>query len=129
MELELLTPLESARFDGVEGVTAGGFDGPFTVLPRHADYAAAIRPSILSFRVNGHEVFFGVDEGVLTKSGPRVVVSVRQAVKGSSLSDLKAQLAEERKSITNEERKARSALASLEGGLAKLMVELRKNDG
>ncbi|MDR3126510.1 MAG: hypothetical protein LBT92_02670 [Rickettsiales bacterium] len=129
MDLELLTPLDAERFGGVERISVEGFDGPFSILPRHADYAAAVRPSVLSFSVGGKDVFFGVDEGVLTKSGPHVVVSVRRAVKGSSLADLKARLAEEKKSVTNEEKRARSALASLHGGMAKLIAELRSENG
>ncbi|MDR1008991.1 MAG: F0F1 ATP synthase subunit epsilon [Rickettsiales bacterium] len=125
IELEIITPASITRVPNVSAVYAEGADGPFTVLPRHADYAACLVPSVFSYKSGGKEVFFGLDEGVLTKVASKVAVSTRRAIAGTSLSDLKRRVAEEFRHEGEEEKKTRGALAALEGNIAKLFVELK----
>ena len=125
MELELVTPLEKTHIKGVDKVMAEGPDGMFTILPRHANYATSLSASILSYKAEDTDGFWGVDEGVLTKTGGKVVASVRQAIKGASLDDLKAQIEKEFKMLDDEEKKARTALASLQLNISKMIAELR----
>ena len=56
--------------------------GSFGLLPHRLDCVAALMPGILSFETEGAgEVFLAVDEGVLVKTGPEVLVSVRRALR------------------------------------------------
>ncbi|MDR2099110.1 MAG: F0F1 ATP synthase subunit epsilon [Rickettsiales bacterium] len=126
MELEIITPLEIVRVDGVDSVSAEGLEGGFTILPRHGDYVSALSVSIFSFRRGREEVFFGLDEGVLTKVGRKVAVSAHAAVRGKSLSDLRREMERHERELDEGEIKTKMALASLEGGIAHLMLELKE---
>jgi len=125
MELEITTPMETTYAAGISAIYAEGANGPFTILPRHADYAACLAPSILLYRAGGRETFWGLDEGVLTKVGSKVCVSCRRAMTGASLAELKRRIDDEFKLESEEEKKTRGVLAALEGNIAKLFAELR----
>jgi F-type H+-transporting ATPase subunit epsilon len=126
MELEIITPLGVEKFDGVLAVRAEGAEGNFTILPRHADYASYVEPSVFTLERPGGEEYFGIDEGVLVKCGKKVSLSVRQAVGGDSLSDLKARVLAEFKNIDDGEKRARRALAQLGGNIARLILDLKE---
>jgi F-type H+-transporting ATPase subunit epsilon len=126
MELEIITPVEILDFSEVSAIHAEGAEGCFTILPRHADYVSSVAPSIFAFECAEGERYFGVDGGVLVKTGGKVRVSVRHAVRGGSLEDLRERMSVEFRRIDDGEKKARRALASLGSGIAKLMVELKE---
>lgn len=126
MELEIITPLGIERFGEVLAIHAEGFEGNFTILPRHADYVSYIGPSIFAFSRRGGDEYFGLDDGVLVKCGRKVSLSVRHAISGKSLPELKARVSGEFKNIDEGERKARRAMAELGGGIAKLILDLKE---
>ena len=53
--------------------------------------------------------------------------SIRHAIKGKDLSDLKKQMEISLKETDEEDKKTRTALASLEGNIAKLIQDLGNN--
>jgi F-type H+-transporting ATPase subunit epsilon len=126
IEVEIITPLGIERVDGVLAVHAEGSEGNFTLLPRHADYVSSLAASLLSLRRPGGVEYWGVDEGALVKVNKSVRVSVRHAIRGSDLRELRERVRREFKEIDGDERKARSALASLGSGIARLMLDLRE---
>jgi F0F1-type ATP synthase epsilon subunit len=70
-------------------VVAEAQNGSFGLLPRHVDFVAALVPGILTLTSEeGEDTFLAVDEGVLVKHGPEVLVStwnaVRRGAKGPS---------------------------------------------
>ena len=65
------------------------------VYPR-LDCAAALVPGILTYETLADgEVFVAVDEGVLIKTGPEVLVSVRRALGGKDLGQLREAVTKE----------------------------------
>ena len=65
-------------------------NGFYSLLPRHVDFLAALAPGILSWTTpEGREEFAAVDEGVLVKYGPEVLVSTGNAVGGVDLGQLR----------------------------------------
>jgi len=68
----------------VSRVVAETRAGSFGLLPRRLDCVAALTPGILVFETGAEgESYVAVDEGVLIKTGPNVIVSVRRAIAGS----------------------------------------------
>jgi len=57
-----------------------------------------------------------VDEGVLVKTGPEVLVSVRRALTGTDLGQLRDSVEREFLSLDEREQSVRSAMAKLEAG-------------
>jgi F-type H+-transporting ATPase subunit epsilon len=65
--------------------------GPFGLLPHRLDCTAALSPGILVYHTRGAgEAYLAVDQGVLIKTGPQVVISVRNAIGGQDLGQLRA---------------------------------------
>ncbi len=118
MNLKLLLPFKvfMQRTD-VSRVIAQTREGSFGILPRRLDCVAALVPGILIFETPADgEVFVAVDEGVLVKTGPDLLVSVRRALAGTDLAQLRNAVEHEFLVLDQEEQSARQVMAKLETG-------------
>lgn len=118
MKLKVLLPSRVfADKTNVSRIVAETRDGCFGLLPRRLDCVAAVGPGILSYETEADgEVFVAVDEGVLVKAGSDVLVSVRRALSGSDLGQLRARVEEEFLTLSEQERTVRTVMAKLEAG-------------
>ena len=89
MHLKVLLPFQIfAEKTGVTRIVAETREGSFGLLPRRLDCVAALAPGILIYETEAEgEVYVAVDEGVLVKTGPEVLVSVRHAIGGTDLAN------------------------------------------
>jgi F-type H+-transporting ATPase subunit epsilon len=126
MHLKILLPFRVfAEHDGVARIVGETADGFFGILPRRLDGVAALVPGILVFEAgDGGEQIVAVDEGVLVKIGRDVMVSVRNAVAGDNLGQLRATVEREFVNLDERQQSARSVLAKLESGFVRRMMEL-----
>ena len=85
-----------------------------------------MEPGILAYEAAGTEVFVAIDEGILVKAGPGVLVSVRNAVGGASLGRLREVVEQEFLKIDEQEKSRRMVLAKLENGFVRRFMELRR---
>jgi len=127
MTLKVLLPFEIfADETDVSGIVVETPQGSFGLLPRRLDCVAALVPGILSFEAEGQgEVFLAVDEGVLVKTGPVVVVSVRRALRGTHLSHLRDTVEQEFLTLDAQEEEMRTAMARLETGFMRRFAMLQ----
>ena len=127
MHLKILLPFRVfAEHDGVSRIVAETADGFFGILPRRLDGVAALVPGILVFETGEcGEQIVAVDEGVLVKAGRDVMVSVRNAVGGDDLGQLRDTVEREFLNLGERERAVRSVLARLETSFVRRMLELR----
>lgn len=118
MNLKVLLPFDVfAEKTGVSRIVAETREGAFGLLPRRLDCVAALVPGILIFETESDgEVFVAVDEGVLVKTGPDVLVSVRRALGGADLGQLRDAVAQEYLALNQHEQKVRAVMAKLESG-------------
>lgn len=125
MRLRVFLPVHVMLDSSVERVVAEAENGSYGILPRHVDFVAALTPGLLSFTpAGGEEEFLAVDEGVLVKQGQDLMVSVRNAVRGTDLGTLRKLVEETYETVDDRERRARSALARLEAGFVRRFLEL-----
>src|SRR3990172_386222 len=91
MNLKVLLPFQIfAEKSDISRIVAETRDGSFGLLPHRRDCVAALTPGILIYESDAEgEVFVAVDEGVLVKTGPDVLVSVRRALGGTDLGQLR----------------------------------------
>jgi len=75
---------------------------------------------------DGMEEFMAVDEGILVKYGSNVEVSTRQALRGPELGTLKATVEKTFKVLTDQEKRARSAMANLESNFIRRFLRLKE---
>jgi F-type H+-transporting ATPase subunit epsilon len=125
MRLRVLLPDQILVDTEVAKITAEAENGSFTLLPRHIDFVTALVPGILLFvKPDEHEEYLAVDEGVLVKCGADVRISVRNAVWGKELGELRAMIEEQFRQFSEHEQKARDALNKLEVDLIRRLMEL-----
>ena len=127
MQLRVLLPTQVLVDRPVTKVVAEAENGSFGMLPRHIDFVAALVPGVLVYvSGEGEECYLGVDEGILVKCGPEVLVSTRSAVPGDDLETLRETVRRRYLELNERERSARSALARLEAGVVRRFIELRE---
>jgi F-type H+-transporting ATPase subunit epsilon len=115
MRLKLLIPTQVVVDEEVRKITVDAEDGSMCLLPHHIDFLTALVPGILCFEdKKGNEQFAAIDEGILVKQGPDVLVSTRQAVRGADLGQLRATVREQFSILDERERAAHAAVAKLE---------------
>jgi F-type H+-transporting ATPase subunit epsilon len=118
MHLKILLPFQIfAEKTGVSDIVAETRDGSFGLLPHRLDCVAALAPGILTYKTqSGEEIFVAVDEGVLVKTGLDVLISVRRALGGTDLGQLRDAIEEQFLTLDADERGARAAVAKVETG-------------
>jgi len=128
MQLKILVPSGIfASIADVARIVVMTPDGSFGLMPHRLDCAAVLSPGLLSYSISSQaEVHIAVDAGVLTKTGPEVLVCVRHAVAGADLGSLRHAVQQELKNLSDQERSSRSTLAHLESGLIRAFVELQR---
>jgi F-type H+-transporting ATPase subunit epsilon len=127
MRLKVLLPSEILIDEETNKVCAEAENGSFCMLPRHIDFVAALVPGLLSFvNEEGREEFLAVDEGILVKCGPEVMVSCRDAVIGPDLGELRRTIEQHFQEFSEHEKVARAAFARLEADLVRRFIELEQ---
>jgi F-type H+-transporting ATPase subunit epsilon len=125
INLKILLPSHVfAEKAGVTRLVAETPAGSFGFLPQRLDCVAALVPGILTYEVEGEgETYVAVDQGVLIKSGLEVLVSVRDAINGTDLRQLRADVEQKFMALDDREKSLRSVLAKMESGLIRSYVE------
>ena len=118
MNLKILLPFQIfAEKTGVLRIVAETREGSFGLLPRRLDCVAALEPGILIYETDEEgEVYVAVDKGVLVKTGPDVLVSVRRALDGTDLGQLRATVEQEFLILDEHEQSMRLVMTKLEAG-------------
>jgi F-type H+-transporting ATPase subunit epsilon len=125
MHLSILLPYRVfADIRSVTRIVVETYAGSFGLLPHRLDCTAALSPGILVYHTGeSGEAYVAVDEGVMVKTGLRVVVSVRNAISGQDLGKLRAAVENEFLNLDEQERRLRSVIAKLESGFLKRFFE------
>jgi F-type H+-transporting ATPase subunit epsilon len=118
MNLKVLLPFQVfANKTGVSRIVAETREGSFGLLPHRRDCIAALVPGILTYQTDADGVVYvAVDEGILVKTGPDVLVSVRRALSGTDLSQLHDAVKREFLTVDQQEQSTRMVMAKLETG-------------
>ncbi|MBF0223862.1 MAG: F0F1 ATP synthase subunit epsilon [Desulfobacterales bacterium] len=125
MNLKILLPFRIfADKSGVSRIVAETLEGSFGLLPRRLDCVAALAPGILIYENEAEgEVYVAVDEGVLVKTGLNVLVSVRNAVGGTDLGQLREAVDLEFLNLNEQEQVVSSVMAKMESGFIRRFAE------
>ena len=127
MSLRVLLPFQIfAQETGVSRIVAETPGGSFGLLPHRLDCVAALAPGILTYGTEaGGEVYIAVDHGVLVKTGQEVLVSVRRALRGTDLGQLRDSVEREFMALDQSEKSLRSVVAKLEAGFLRRLASLQ----
>jgi F-type H+-transporting ATPase subunit epsilon len=125
MNLKVLLPFRvfTEKRD-IARIVAETGHGSFGILPHRLDCVAALSPGILTYEEkNKVEAYVAVDEGVMAKIGADVFVSVRNAIAGKDLHELREAVEREFVNLDQQDRDARMALAKMENSLIRSLME------
>ena len=125
MNLKVLLPFRVfAEETGVSRIVAETSEGSFGLLPHRLDCVAALAPGILIYEHDAKsEVYVAIDEGVLVKTGLDVLVSVRNAISGTDLGQLRETVEREFLDLNEREQNVRSVMAKMESGFIRRLAE------
>jgi F-type H+-transporting ATPase subunit epsilon len=128
MQLEVILPSDVfASEAGVSRIVVETSAGSYGLLPHRLDCVAALVPGVLLFSTPaGGEVFMAVDEGVLVKTGLRVVVAVRRAIRGVDLATLRELVTRQFIHQDAQALQLRSAMSLAEGGFMRGLARYEK---
>ncbi|MGA8863517.1 MAG: F0F1 ATP synthase subunit epsilon [Gallionella sp.] len=128
MKLKVLLPFQVfAEIDGVKRIVAETPRGSFGLLPHRLDCVAVLAAGILTYETGqAGEVYVAVDEGILVKAGPDVLVSVRNAIGGLDLGKLREAVEREFVNLDENEKQVRAVLARLESGFVRRFAEFHR---
>jgi len=126
MNLKILLPFRVfAEKTDVSRIVAETREGSFGILPHRLDCVAALESGILTYETaSDGEVFVAIDEGVLVKAGADVLISVRRALDGLTLGQLRETVEREFLTLNEREKSVRSVLAKMEGDLIRRLARL-----
>lgn len=127
MNLKILLPFQIfAEQTSVSRIVAETREGCFGLLPHRLDCVAALTPGILIYETeSGEEVFVAVDEGILVKTGQDVLVSVRRAMAGADLGQLRNSVEQEFLTLDEHEQNMRTTMTKLETGFLRRFVSFQ----
>lgn len=127
MSLKVLLPFQVfAEKADVVRIVAETREGSFGLLPHRLDCVAALAPGILLYETEAEgEVYVAVDQGVLVKTGLTVLVSVRRALGGVGLDQLRRAVEKEFLTLDEQEQSVRTVMAKLETGILRRFASLQ----
>ena len=129
INLKVLLPFRIfAEKTGVTRIVAETRAGSFGLLPHRLDCVTALAPGILIYENEAEgEVCVAVDEGVLIKTGSDVLVSVRNAIAGTDLSQLREAVEREFLNMDEREQSVRSVLAKMESSFNRRIADFHND--
>lgn len=118
MNIKILLPFKVfAEKTDVLRIVAETYGGSFGILPHRLDCVAALVPGILIYETQAEgETYVAIDEGVLVKAGQEVLISVRRALVGNDLSQLRQSVEQEFLALNEQEKSVRVVMEKLETG-------------
>ncbi len=125
MHLKILLPYRCflERVD-ISSLVVETQEGLLGLLPLRRDCIAAMVPGILTYKTSqDEEGFVAMDEGILIKTQSEVLISVRNAIGGKDLKQLREAVDQEFLIRTEAEQTMRSILAKMESGLVGRLAE------
>jgi F-type H+-transporting ATPase subunit epsilon len=128
MNLKILLPFQVfAEKNTVSRIVAETTSGSMGLLPHRLDCVAILVAGILTYETAQEgEVYLAVDQGVLIKTGADVLISVRNAIAGTDLANLRDTVKQEFQNRNEQEQQVRSVLAKLESGFTRRFVEFQR---
>lgn len=125
MKLKVLLPFQVfLEKVNVTQIVAESLTGSFGMLPNRLDCVAALTPGILVIETEDEvETYVAIDEGVLVKTGRDVLVSVRNAIGGAELGELREAVEREFLTLDEHDESVRAVLERIESGFIRRLAD------
>ncbi len=129
MRLIVCTPLGEVLNKEISKIKLDFLNGGHTFLPKHVDFASVLKPSIAIYTdETGNKKYIACHNGIAVKKGKSITLSVRQAVLGDTLDELKNTILHEFKKADEQRKELNTAMARLEIGMLRGFKKLKEVD-
>ena len=127
MTLEVLLPYRVLIDEStVKRIVIETHEGSYGFLPNRLDCVVSIEQGIMTYELaDSEEIYVAVDEGILVKTGNKVMVSVRNAFTGSDLGKLQETMEREFVALSEREKNVKKVITKLESEFIRRYVETR----
>jgi F-type H+-transporting ATPase subunit epsilon len=128
MGLKILLPYKVfAEIKNVRRIVMETSNGSYGMMPHRLDCVAAIVPGIFTYETEtGGDQYIAMDEGILVKEGLQVLASVRNAIGGADLGQLRASVEKEFINLDEQEKNVRLIMEKMESGFIYNLEKFRK---
>ena len=127
--LRISLPFQILVNEQIQKITVESVDGFHTLLPKHIDYATALKTSIVQYiNKKGVTCYVACDEGILIKKGENISLSTRLGIKSNNLKELKKIIETTFKRMEEDRKETNKTLTKLELTLARGLMELNKGE-
>jgi|TARA_B110000503_G_C7037014_1_gene366548 F-type H+-transporting ATPase subunit epsilon len=125
MDLKILLPNKVfAEHKNILRINVETLEGYYGILSNRRDCSAVLTPGILTFETElRKESFVAIDQGVFVKKGNDVFVSVRRAIQGDGLSQLRNAVKTEFLTLDEKQQEIRFAMNKLESSFLQRLTE------
>lgn len=125
MVLKILLPNKVfAKHNNVIRVIVETLEGSYGILPNRLNCTAALAPGILTYETElGKETYIAIDQGMFVKKGNDVFVSVRRAIQGNELSQLRNAIKTEFLTLDERQQEISFAMDKLESSFFQRLTE------
>ncbi|MBP5215081.1 MAG: hypothetical protein J6039_00790 [Alphaproteobacteria bacterium] len=129
MKLTVFTPIGKVLQEEVQKVRIPTLEGYYTLLPKHIDFASAMKVDIVSMLTKDNlQKFVACHNGVAVKKGDEVTITVQNAVVGESLDELEKVIDSDFKKTDEQRKELNIAMARLELGIIRGFTKLSKGE-
>ncbi len=129
MTLTVYLPFQILIQQPIRKITFESVDGFHTILPKHIDYATALKTGIVRYQdENGQTSYLACDEGILIKKGANISLSTRLGIKNNNLKELENVIKIDFKKMEETRKESNKTMAQLELTLARGLLQLKKGE-
>ena len=130
MNLKILLPFKLFKdIKNVTRIVADTYEGSFGILPHRLDCVAALVPGIFLYETEeGVVKYLALDEGLLTKAGNNIQVSVRNAYESESLEKLEESVEKDFLSEEKQQKQDRALISKMETGFLRSLDKFHKEE-
>ncbi len=130
MNLKILLPYKQLQeVKNVIRIVAETTLGSLGILPQRLDCVASLVPGMFLYETEAGKVnYLAVDEGLLTKAGNEIRVSVRNAYGSENLEKLEETVKKEFLAIEKLQQEDKAIISKLETGFLRSLDKFRKSE-
>ena len=130
MILKVYSPIGIVMEKEIQKIDFEALNGYYTLLPKHVDFVTAMPPNIVKYQTPDDKIhYMACNHGILVKQGDTVSMSVQKAILNDSLATLTNAIQTEFKQDEEERKEVNTAMARLEAGLTRGIMQLNGLDG
>ncbi len=130
MILKVYSPIGIVMEKEIQKIDFEALNGYYTLLPKHVDFVTAMPPNIVKYQTTDNALhYMACNHGILVKQGDIVSMSVQKAILNDNLKTLTEAIQTEFKQDEEERKEVNTAMARLEAGLTRGIMQLNGQEG